>query len=111
LNLLGLILRRDRDENGFVKAAAYQFDLPPRSQFLKVPEKLRVALLAPFEQRSAVMQTQANARMPKQTLDEWQVRALVGVLQYSIEIADWLMSMDKEDEIKLGQLTTPYNVA
>jgi len=92
--LPGLVFRRNRDEDGLVKAAAHQFDLSPRSQFLKMPEKLGVALLAPFEQRSAVMQTETNARMAKKALDEWEIGALVGVFQHSIEIADWLMSMD-----------------
>ena len=49
LNLLPLVLGRDRHQNRFVKSAAHQLDLPARSQFLKLAEKLRVALLAPFQ--------------------------------------------------------------
>ena len=55
------------------------------------------------------MQAQANAWVPKQTLDERQIRAPVGLLQYSIEIADRLVSVDQENEAKLGQLGTPHN--
>lgn len=50
------------------------------------------------------MQTQANSRVPQQALDEWQIGMLVGLLQYSIEIADRLVSVDEENETKLRQL-------
>ena len=66
-----------------------------------------MAPLTPFEQRSTVVQAQANAWMPKQTFDEGQIRAPVGLLQYGIEITDRLVSVDQEDETELGQLRTP----
>jgi hypothetical protein len=53
------------------------------------------------------MQTQANSRVPEQALDKWQIGTLIDLLQYSVKIADRLVSVDQENETKLGQLGTP----
>jgi hypothetical protein len=53
------------------------------------------------------MQTQANSRVPEQALEKWQIGTLIDLLQYSVKIADRLVSVDQENETKFGQLGTP----
>jgi hypothetical protein len=45
--------------------------------------------------------------VPEQALDKWQIGTLIDLLQYSVKIADRLVSVDQENETKLGQLGTP----
>ena len=66
-----------------------------------------MALLAPFKERPAKVQADANSQMAMQALDERQIGSLVGLLQYRIEIANRLVTVYQENEGKLGQLGTP----
>jgi len=47
--------------------------------------------------------------MLEQTLNEGQIRSLVDLLQYHIEIADRLVPVDQENETELTQCRTPRN--
>src|SRR4029077_1179102 len=59
------------------------------------------------QQRPGIVQPQANARMPPQTVEERQIRTLIGLLQHSIKIPYRLMGMDQKNEIELAQVRTP----
>jgi hypothetical protein len=63
------------------------------------------------------MQAQADSRMPRDALDERQVRALVGLLEYAVEISYRLVRVNQQHEMEFGQCTAPsrkralYNTA
>ena len=99
-----LVLRRNGNQDRLVEAAADQLHLPARGQFAQMVEKLRMALLEPFEQRTGIVQAHANAGMPRQAIDKGQIGALVGLFEDGIEIADRLMGVDQENETELAQV-------
>ena len=89
---------------GFVKAAADQFHLPARGQFPKMAEELGMALLKPLQQRTGIVQAQANAGVLAQVLNKRQIGTLIGLFDDGIEIADRLMGVNQENETELAQV-------
>ena len=62
-----------------------------------------MASFKPFEQRARIVQSYPHAGMSFQVLHEWQVGALVRLLEYAVEIAYWLVRVNQENEMELGQ--------
>jgi hypothetical protein len=50
------------------------------------------------------VQAQANAGVLEQMFDKGQVGALIGLFDDGIEIADWLMGVNQENETELAQV-------
>ena len=67
-------------------------------------EELRMAALDPFEQRTGIVQAQANAGMLEQPLDKGQIGTLIGLFDDGIEIADRLMGVNQENQTELAQV-------
>ena len=107
MNLLDLVLRRNGNEDRFVEAATDHFHLLARGKFAKLLQELRMAQFEPFEQRTCIMESHADARVPRQAIDERQIGALVGLLEHGIKIPDRLVAMDQEDEMELRQWAAP----
>jgi hypothetical protein len=73
-DLLVLVRRRDRNQNGLVKAAAHHLDLA----FGDV-----------------------HARVSLEDINEWQIAASVGLLENMIEIANGLVRVDEKNQMEL----------
>jgi hypothetical protein len=46
------------------------------------------------------MQSEANLRMFLEQFNEWKIAVGVCALDYVVKIADWLMSVNKKDELE-----------
>jgi len=60
-------------------------------------KELGMVLFHPFEQGTAVVQTNSNTRVAKQTLDERQIGTLIGLFENRLEVADRLVTVDQEN--------------
>lgn len=49
------------------------------------------------------MKPRSNLRMPRQDLDEWEVRLQVSALENVFEVSDRLVSVKQKDEFKFPQ--------
>jgi hypothetical protein len=67
-------------------------------------EEFRMAAVNPFQQRTGIVQAQANAGVLEQMFDKGQVGALIGLFDDGIEIADWLMGVNQENQTELAQV-------
>ena len=56
--------------------------------------------LDPFEQRTGVVQSDANRRMTRENLDERQIGLRVGAFDYVIKVSNRLMRVNQKDELK-----------
>jgi hypothetical protein len=54
----------------------------------------------PFEQAAGIVQSNPNGWMTREHLQKGKIGFLIGVLDDRIEIPDWLMSVNDEDQIK-----------
>jgi len=99
-NLFELVLGRDGDEDRFVKAAPYQFDLAGTDEPLQTSEILRTVLFDPCEERAGIVETHVDAGMFFQELYEREIGVLVGLFEDVAKIADGLVCVDKESEME-----------
>jgi hypothetical protein len=56
--------------------------------------------LDPFQQRTGVVQTDADGRMAREDLNERQIGLRVGALNHVIEVSHWLMRVNEQDKLK-----------
>ncbi len=75
-DLFALVLGRDGDENGFVKAAADQLDLSGADEGFQAREIFGTMLFDPGEQRTGIVQAHVDAGMFFEKFDERADRSL-----------------------------------
>jgi hypothetical protein len=54
----------------------------------------------PGEQRTGIVQAHVNAGMLFQEFDKWQIGIFVGLFEHMTEIANGLVGMYQQDEMK-----------
>jgi hypothetical protein len=54
----------------------------------------------PFEEASGIVEADAKKGMTEEELNKRQIGFLVGVLDYAVEISDWLVRVNYEGQIK-----------
>ena len=99
-DLFSLIFRRDRNQNGFVKAAANELDLAALDQFFQAREIFGAMFFDPGEERAGVVQAEMNARMFFQFLDKGEITGIVGFFQDMLEIAAGLVGVNEQSEME-----------
>ena len=99
-DLLALVFVRNGNENGLVKAAANELGLAALRKFYYVRIIFRALLLDPSMKRPGIVETETNAGMLFQVLDEGQVARLVGLFKNVVEIAAGLMGVDEQGQVK-----------
>src|SRR5580700_9648841 len=95
-DLFALVIRRDGDQDGFVKAAADQLDLSGADEGFEAAEILGAMLFDPSEQRTGIV----DARMFFQEFDERQIGFFVGLFEHVAKITARLVGMNQKDEMK-----------
>ncbi len=99
-DLFALVLGRDGDEDGFVKAAADQLDLPSADEGLEANEIFGTILFDPGKQRAGIVEAHVNAGMLFKRLNERQVGVFVSLFEHVAEIAAGLVGVNQQDEMK-----------
>jgi heme exporter protein D len=93
-DLLQAVFRRNHRQDRLVKSSAGDFHLPALHQSAQLLEIFRMRPLDPFEQRTRIMQPDANRRMARQNFHERKIRLLVGALQHVVKISHRLMRVN-----------------
>jgi hypothetical protein len=98
--LLNLILLRNGNENGFIEATADEFDLPALSEDLQARKIFGPVLFDPGEKRAGIVQTEMDAGMFFEALDEGKIASVVSLFEDVLEIAAGLMGVDEQSEVE-----------
>jgi len=99
-DLLELIFGRDGDQNRFVKAATDEFHLAGLDKIFQASEIVRPVFLDPGEQRPGIVETEMDAGMPFEVLDERKIGGVVGFFEDVLEIAAGLVSVNEQREME-----------
>src|ERR1700740_377029 len=105
-NLFDLIFVGNGDQDRLVKSSAYDPTRAPRRERGDALEVFGMFVGQPLEQRAGVVQPQANARMPRDTLQKRQVRAFVRAFHHIVKISDGLVRVDEKDQVEFLQERT-----
>ena len=100
LNLLTRILSGNGNQNRLIKTAAQEFHLSALDESSQALEILRMGFFEPFKEPAGIMQADAKKGMAEEQLNKGQIGFLVGVFDYAVEIADGLVRVNQENEIK-----------
>ena len=96
-DLIALVGRRNRYQDRLVKSAADHLHLTAPHEFAQPFEIFRMMRFDPRQQRARVVQAHARVRMPLKHLDERPVASRKRLLEYVIEVAGRLVSVNDED--------------
>ena len=88
-------------QDGFVEASAQELDLPPAGQFLDEVPTGPLVLFHVLPERAGEVESEAEARMPGQALEQRPVAVLECVLDDVVEIPHRLVVVDGEQEDEL----------
>jgi len=100
-DLLALILRGNRDQDGFVEASADKLDLAVLDQLSQAVEILGPMFLDPGEERAGIVEAETNARMLFELYDEREIGGFIGFFENMFEIAAGLVRVDEQSEMKI----------
>jgi len=106
-NLFLLVLRRNGNEDGLVKAAANDFYLAAPGQRTESFEEFRVMRFQPFHQRPGIVKSDADGGVPRQVFDKWRIRLLKDPLDHRFEVPGRLMSVNEKCQVKFFQESAP----
>ena len=103
LQLPDPVALRERRQDRLEVATAEHLDLVAGGQRRQPLDELGSLQPQPFEQRTAVVERQADGRMTLEGLDHRQVRLVVDLRQDPPEVADRLMVVDRQGERDPGR--------
>ena len=83
---------------GFVERAADDLDPPGRRQHRQPVDVFRMPRDEPLHQRAAGVQRDRQVRVLFEHVEERLVAVLVRLFEDAVEVADWLMVVEYEDE-------------
>ena len=105
-NLFASVFVGDRDQDGFVEAAADDFDLAGTHEGAENVEIFRMRAFDPLEKRTGIMEAGADRGVAREDLDEREIGGCVGAFDYVIKITDRLMGVNQEDEFEFPHRRT-----
>ena len=97
-NLADAITGRQHREHRLIERAADDFNLAFGDQTGHAVEVVGMVTVEPLHQRTAGVEGQPNAGMTFEQFQQRQVAVVVGLFDDPIEVADWLVVMEDEDE-------------
>jgi hypothetical protein len=109
-NLLVTIIVRDGDKDGLVKSPADDFHLAAFHKCAQMAEIFWMGALKPFEERSSVVQAQANRRVAREYLEKRQIGFLVRGFEHIVEIADRLMRVNNQNQLEFRHRYAPMQL-
>ncbi len=100
-DLLALIFRRNRDQDGFVETATDKLNPAGLDQIAQAREILGPMLLDPDEERTGIVETEMHAGMFFELFDEREITSLIRSFQDVLEIAARLMGVNEQSEMEI----------
>jgi hypothetical protein len=96
-NLHTLVRGRNRNENWLVKTASDHFHLSGFHQRPYTPKIFGAVFFDPGQQRTRIVETYMDARMPLESFDEGEIATRVGLLKNIPKVAARLMRVNEQD--------------
>jgi len=105
-DLFAAVFGRDRNQDGFVKTSADNFDLAGARERAKNVEIFRMGAFDPLEEGAGIVESGADRGVAGEELDKRQIGGCVGAFDHVIEISNWLVGVDQEDELEFPHRRT-----
>ena len=80
-----------KHQNRLTISRGEYFRLPRLDCFFKHFAKFRMLLDNPFHERARIVDTELDFLMSHKCCEQWKIRMFIGILEYLIKVASWLV--------------------